>query len=202
VGRTKWIVGLVLWTVATGPQSAAGESADPSTLRVLLHDDAGVPAETVERARQEVSGVFRRSKIPFAWISADACAGSCFIIKIVSQPVGAKSRDPRVVGIAPGTRELRGKLAFVFYDRIRVFSAELGLDVSQMLGHVMAHELGHLLLPYGAHSLTGIMRPAWDRLQVNGATGGTLRFTSDQPELIRTRLQNSASPIAHAPLGE
>jgi hypothetical protein len=198
MSRTRWIFGLVLCAVVTGPQSAAGENADPSTIHVLLHDDAGVPAETVERARQEVSGVFRRSKISFEWISVDACAGSCFIIRIVSKPIGAKSRNPNVVGIAPGTRELRGKLAFVFYDRIRVYSAELGLEASQMLGHVMAHELGHLLLPYGAHSVAGIMRPSWDRSQVTHAAAGILAFTADQAVLIRERLQASASPIAHA----
>jgi hypothetical protein len=197
--RTSWTLGLVLCVVVTGPQSAAGENADPSTLRVLLHDDAGVPAETVERARQEVSGVFRRSKISFEWISADECAGSCFIVRIVSKPIGAKSRrNPKVVGLAPGTRELRGTLAFAFYDRIRVYSAALGLDASQMLGHVMAHELGHLLLPYGAHAVAGIMRPEWDRVQATHAATGTLAFTRDQSALIRERLQASASPIAHA----
>ncbi len=198
MGRNCWIAGLAL-CAGLGPwQSAEAQISGPATVRVVLHDDAGVPVETVDRARQELSRVFRKSNIPFAWIGTDACEGSCLRIRIVSKSLGGKSSNRQVVGIAPGTRELRGKLAYVFYDRILVYSAELGLDASQMLGHVMAHELGHLLLPYGAHSLTGIMRPAWDRPQVNGATSGTLTFTSDQAELIRTRLLASALPIAHA----
>jgi len=27
-----------------------------------------------------------------------------------------------------------------------------GVEVSLILGHVMAHEMGHLLLPYGSHA--------------------------------------------------
>ena len=195
---TKWILGLVLWTVVIGPQSAAGQDASASSIRVLLHDSAGVPLETVERARQEVSRLFRRSNIPFEWIGADRFDASSLSIRIISKPIDAKSRNRLVVGLAPGTREVRGKLAFVFYNRIHLYSAQLGLDTSQMLGHVIAHELGHLLLPYGAHSIAGIMRPAWDRVQVTNAAGGTLAFTSDQAELIRKRLSAAASPIAHA----
>lgn len=198
MSRTKRIYGWVLVTALIGCRSAAGQGVEPSSLRVLLQDDAGVPAETLERARHEVEGVFHRSHISFSWIVAGTCEQSCHIIKIVSKPVGVMSRDSKVVGVAPGTREARGRIAFVFYDRIRVYSAELRIDTWQMLGHVMAHELGHLLLPYGAHSIAGIMRRSWDRDQAHRAAERTLRFTADQASLIRERLQASAAPIAHA----
>ena len=103
-----------------------------------------------------------------------------------------------MLGVAPSTQEARGINLWIFYPRIRAYSAELGMDASQLLGHVMAHEMGHLLLPYGAHSLAGLMRPAWDRAQVRAAAEGLLTFTPDQAALIRERLQASASPIAHA----
>ena len=94
--------------------------------------------------------------------------------------------------------EARGINLWVFYPRIRAYSAELGHGPSQLLGHVMAHELGHLLLPYGAHSVAGLMRPAWDRAQVRAAAEGLLTFTPDQAGLIREGLRASASPTAHA----
>ena len=196
--RTNWILGLAFWALVAGSQGAAGQDANPSSVRVLLQDAAGVPAEVLERAQREVSTIFERSNIPFTWVDLGMYEPSCLVFKIVLKPLGEKSRDPRVVGLAPGTRELRGKLAFAFYERIRVYSAELGLDVSQMLGLVIAHELGHLFLPYGAHSLAGIMRPEWDRAQVHAAATGALRFTPAQAALIREHLQASVSPIAHA----
>src|SRR5687767_11275528 len=115
----------------------------------------------------------------------------------VALPISAKSRDPHMLGVAPSTKEARGINAWIFYPRVRAYSAELGMHASQLLGHVMAHEMGHLLLPYGAHALAGLMRPEWDRSQVKSAAAGLLTFTPDQAALIRNRLRASASPTGH-----
>ena len=114
------------------------------------------------------------------------------------QPISAKSRDPQMLGVAPNTPEAQGTNLWIFYPRIREYSARLRMNTSQPLGHVMANELGHLLLPYGAHSVAGLMRPEWDRLQVRAANKGLLTFTPDQAGLIRERLRASASPSADA----
>ena len=75
------------------------------------------------------------------------------------------------------------------------------MDASQLLGHVIAHEMGHLLLPSGAHSAAGLMRPIWDLAQVQAADQGALTFTPDQAGLIREHLRASASPTAVQPHG-
>ncbi len=158
-----------------------------------------MPADALERAKDEAARLFERSKIDLVWIDAETCHARCLFVRIIAKPIGTKGLgNPFVVGVAPGTLEVRGKFALVFYDRIRAYSAELGLEASQMLGHVIAHELGHLLLPHEAHSLVGLMRPAWDKAQVTGAVRGLLAFTPDQADLIRARLSASALPIAHA----
>ena len=120
-------------------------------------------------------------------------SGSGLTIRIVTQPVSAKSRDPHMLGVAPSTKEARGINVWIFYPRVKAYSADLGMHASQLLGHVIAHEMGHLLLPYGAHALAGVMRPEWDRAQVRHAAEGLLTFTPDQAALIRERLQASAS---------
>jgi len=198
MGRTCWIAGLALCLGVTAGQTAAAEPTDRPIGEVLMMDGAGVPADTLERAQNDATRVFELSGITLVWIEAATCQARCLTVRIVLEPVGTKSRDPRVLGVATGTKEARGKHLWIIYPRIRAYSAQLGLDASQLLGHVIAHELGHLLLPHGAHSLSGIMRPAWDRPQVKGATQGTLTFTPDQVDRIRTGLQASASPIARA----
>jgi hypothetical protein len=160
-------------------------------------DAAGVPADILERAQTAATRVFDLSGITLDWVDATKCQDSCLTIRIVMQAVSAKSRDPHMLGVTPSTEEARGINVWIFYPRVRAYSADLGMQVSQLLGHVMAHEMGHLLLPPGAHSLAGLMRPAWDTAQVKSAAKGLLTFTPDQAALIRERLRAAVSPNAH-----
>ena len=196
--RNRWIAGLALWAGVIGWTPAAAQTADRPVIRVRLNDDAGVPANALERAKHDASLIYERANITLEWIEDDSWSSHALMIRIIAKPIGLKSRNRAVVGIAPGSRDVRGKIAFVFYERIQGFSEELELDVALMLGHAIAHELGHLLLPYDAHSLTGVMRGAWDRAQARNATAGTLTFNPDQARQIRERLSASAGPIAHA----
>jgi hypothetical protein len=106
------------------------------------------------------------------------------------------------LGVAIGTSEHRGRLAYVFYNRVE-YIARTHLNVSHdaerkdlysivVLAHAMAHEIGHLLLPYG-HSPTGLMRADWNAKDLDLALDGRLNFTSAQAELIRGQL---LAPIA------
>jgi hypothetical protein len=52
-------------------------------------------------------------------------------------------------------------------------------NVAQVSGHVIAHELGHLL-GLDSHSPTGIMRADWNLKHLKDATDGYLLFTPQQ----------------------
>ena len=192
MGRRAWIAGLALCAGLIDRQTASGQPV----IHVLIVDQAEVPPATRQHAQDVAARVFHLSGIVVVWVEGGTCPARCLTVRIVTEPVSAKSRDPRMLGVAPSTPEARGINLWIFYHRVRGYSAELGLEASLLLGHVMAHELGHLLLPYGAHSLAGLMRPAWDRAQVRAATEGLLTFTPDQADLIRERLQASATPTS------
>ena len=195
MGRFTWIAGLVLCVGLADRQTASGQPL----IHVLVMDQAEVPPVTRQRAQDVATRVFHLSGLALVWVDAGTCPARCLTVRIVTEPVTAQSRrDPHILGVAPSMPEARGINLWVFYPRIRALSAELGMDASQLLGHAMAHELGHLLLPYGAHSLAGLMRGKWDRAQVRAAAEGLLTFTPDQAGLIREGLQASASPTAHA----
>ena len=188
------IAGLTLCVGVTGWEPAAAQT--PATFR-----RPGVPSgrrrsasrRDSNRRNTQPSRVFALSNIDLQWIGHGPYQPCSLTVRIVAKPIGATNRSRFVMGLAPETREARGIIAFAFYDRIQLYSAELGLNASQMLGHVMAHELGHLLLPHGAHSLTGVMRGAWDGTQAKQATLGLLTFTPAEAALIRDRLSACAS---------
>ena len=78
------------------------------------------------------------------------------------------------------SRSQIGRLVYAFYGRVDAYARQHAKPVAQVLGHVMAHELGHLLLPHGSHAKSGIMTAAWDRKQIEQIGRGWLSFTSEQ----------------------
>ena len=65
------------------------------------------------------------------------------------------------------------------------FARTYHVDLSTMLAYVIAHEIGHLLLPGNAHSPTGVMQAGWDKALVHDAARGSLTFTEAQAARIR-----------------
>jgi hypothetical protein len=76
-------------------------------------------------------------------------------------------------------------LAYAFYARIDATAERHGTDVAKVLGIVMAHELGHLLLAHGTHSSAGIMSGRWGQFEMDLVAAGLLSFTKEQAESIR-----------------
>jgi hypothetical protein len=93
------------------------------------------------------------------------------------------------MGVALGTREQRGTLAYAFYRRIEDVTRSIGADIGLILGHVIAHEIGHLLLPYDSHARGGLMQGGWDQKHAKRAEMGLLTFTPEEAALIRHRLE-------------
>ena len=60
-------------------------------------------------------------------------------------------------------------LATAFGDRIEAMATRTQSDPGRLLGRVIAHEIGHLLVGTSAHSPIGLMRDSWsdDEVQNN-----------------------------------
>jgi hypothetical protein len=75
------------------------------------------------------------------------------------------------------------RLVYIFCARIGEASVKYVQEYTRLLGLVVAHETGHVLLPVDSHSDTGIMRAGvdWRTKTIN-------YFTAEQGELIRSML--------------
>jgi hypothetical protein len=91
---------------------------------------------------------------------------------------------PRALGYSlPDARF--GVNATVFYDRIETVSKMGDVSLSAMLGHAIAHEIGHVLLGTTDHSPSGIMKARWVRADFRQAGMGLMQFTAREGEAIR-----------------
>jgi hypothetical protein len=90
--------------------------------------------------------------------------------------------DDNTLGFAAVSADQRSSyLASVFYQRVVALADSGGFSRTDILGCVMVHELGHLLLGSSGHFPFGIMRA---RL-TPGELLGPLKFTPAQAQLMR-----------------
>jgi len=163
------------------------------TVQVMLLNEVVIPDKTTSQAQAETSRIFKAAGITLTWLPSGEVPANYLIIEIVKTPIGQISRNPNVLGVSPGSKEVPGRVAWLYYDRIQDLARFLHLEVAQLLGHVMAHEMGHLLLPSGAHAAGGLMKAGWDNQQAILAATGSLTFEASQAALIRTRLRGKTN---------
>jgi len=89
---------------------------------------------------------------------------------------------------ALGSADPQVRRAHIFLDQVKALDFRSPRSLGSILGDVMAHELGHLLLPLPGHSWAGIMRPG---LNMNLWTMDT--FTKAQARQILSRLRSVTS---------
>lgn len=186
--RACWIVGLTLFAGFATSTNATADPQERLRVKVLVHDEVGISAKILEEARREATRIFADAGIDLWWATQGVTKSRYVIIKIVPKTTSKMSRDFRVMGLAAGAKDGKGTLAYVFYDRIRDNGRGVNLPVPVIMGHVIAHEMGHLLLSYGSHSVAGLMKGGWDAQQSQRAMEHDLRFSRDEIVRIKSRL--------------
>jgi hypothetical protein len=180
------------------PVLASGGQGALLQLRVSVFNSSPISSSTIERAEGEAGRVLRDAGVEAIWLncpqtsSQEASLGRCseasfpshLHLRILRVAHGLKVST---VGISFSAEDGRGCYADLFYEPIRQLEEETHVSQSVILGHAMAHELGHLLLGTNSHSPSGLMRAHWSREDLTNAFGN-LRFSKEQCLKIRSRL--------------
>ena len=172
----------------------AGPPPTSGDITVRVFNWAHVDPEMLSAAEGEASRIFRGARVGVTWLNcspstsrpdqAPICAQPCpwgqFVLRTVSDvPPGF---EKAWLGVAFNET---GIYASIFYNRVDEVAKEGIATHSQILGHTMAHELGHLLLDLRGHSHFGIMRERWNTQDLRSAAMGALLFTPTERALIR-----------------
>jgi hypothetical protein len=210
--RWTLTVGVVLASGLMGVVNAAAAASPETSLAITVHvhNYAGVPTKTMMEAEEVATEIFGKAGVQTRWADtaltaensqenlADHPARTLADIQLniltdeMSNCVGAPNN---VMGRAPGSGPDR-KLVYIFKTNVDARfwrlaraqgSARLYRPVSkaQILGHAIAHEIGHLLLNQQVHSAHGIMRGEWGFADFRDMTEGMLLFTPEQTEFLR-----------------
>lgn len=180
----------------------ASQSLDESpVLPIVIQDYAHVPEKLLISAEQEASRVFRHAGVKVVWVEClpgpeiqfaapcqDLLGHFHLVMKVLPRNLSAPLRyHTDTFGAAEVFADRIGSESYVFYDRVEEQTQNLELRAVS-LGHLMAHELGHLLLGPHSHSPTGIMSAVWRPEELRKAAQGVLLFTPEQSKLLRAKL--------------
>ena len=193
---------------------AAISSETGPTVTIHVRNYARVDQQTLAQAELVASGIFRKAGVEARWIdmvlptensTIDSSTHSTFTVGDVQLAICPDFMAKRfnlpedAMGLAPGTGPNRGAI-YVFDGKVSaltwsIVAANSRREVSwfitkgQVLGHAIAHELGHLLLNQEGHSPLGIMRGEWGYAEMRDASRGELLFTPKQAGVLQIEVR-------------
>ena len=199
---------IFFWFVLTGavlvPQSAANaQDSGRPTLRVSLFNDARIPPLTLLRAEKVTTQIFAASGISIDWLNCGrltendperaACSQASFPshLHVRIQP-HSLNLNPSTLGLSYSGQNGTGQQADIFYAGVALLEQCNHADSAILLGTVIAHELGHLLLGADSHAPAGLMRPFWNADDLSRSAFTQLVFTPEQSRKLRARLDPHA----------
>ena len=94
------------------------------------------------------------------------------------------------MGAAPGGAIECGGVAFLFFDEAIEFSRVHQTAAALVMGTVVAHEIGHLLLGKRGHTSEGLMRASWSADDWQRASSGILLFSQRESQMMRATISS------------
>ena len=105
--------------------------------------------------------------------------------------------SPYALGVALlPKRGGNGLVAIVFVEEVNVQGRRSSVPLPVVLGHTMAHEVGHLLLGTAEHAAAGLMQARWSSGDLARAARGQLRFSEQESSRLRAAAFTLAHPLA------
>jgi hypothetical protein len=201
--RFETYTALMFLAVACPGFSQTPEVTPPKPdVAISLYDYAHVSAELLAKAEEDAQRVFRQAGVETVWTTclpksekARSRSNDCYrvdathlMLKILPHATAAHVRDRGdVLGTASVDERGVSYYAYVFYDNVQRVAEKRKLGHA-LLGDVLAHEIGHLLLGSNSHSVSGIMSAHWYGEELRRISEATMFFAPSQSRMMRDRL--------------
>ena len=191
----------LLFLVSLTALSAWAHPDREQSLNIYVYNRVWVPTAVLARAEQSSSRIFHLSDLQANWVNCSTAGNPG------TNCTGLPETGDVIVQIVPETRNLKedvfgaaflgedgsGQYTDVYYNKLVELRSDWGIPLELALAHVMAHEIGHLLLGLNSHSTTGIMRGLWESGELRAIERGRLFFSAQQSRVMRERLAAMSS---------
>ena len=179
---------------------SAGTLSAGETINVSVCNLGNLPESVVAGAKAETEVVFWSAEIRIEWKRCDEFQASgtagvpWFIVRLRNDkpPKSAGNSSLDAMGKAYLEKENgAGYLADAYFQAVQELAEQYQTDPDELLGCVIAHELGHLLLGPG-HVPGGVMQAHWSGHELDALRQRRLKFNPVQREHIQKELGTKA----------
>ncbi len=213
--KARWVSASCLLLNIGLPGSATaplGGDAGQSATLVYVVNWAPVPEATLAAAEGVAREVLGRAGVPSEWRDCTEPTGRTSALcvpkagpdELLLDVLGPHQRaalrgTSNVLGLAMLPQDgSRASQAAVFLEKADALSRLGNASIAQVLGHAMAHEIGHLLLESSEHSDTGLMCAQWSGREIQRAAWGQLHFTPEESARLSATVAARRRPFISA----
>jgi hypothetical protein len=185
------------------PASVFAKEEPTVNISVLIYDYAGVAPGILAGAEHQADRILNQAGVRAVWFDCSVKAGKLdeksicrsglgnqnIVLRLLSRQIPTRVPDFAFgFAVSPG-------LASVYYgDAARMAERQnLRSELPLLLGCLIVHEIGHLLLNSYGHSPTGVMQAEWGPTQLQQSLTGLMTFTPAQSRLLREQVQTRMS---------
>jgi hypothetical protein len=186
---------------------------DPITIRV--YNFAAISAGEIARAEQGADEIFARANVRLAWLDCTYVGGkpadptcnaisgpSVLNLRLLPAQMEPKQGLPKgIFGFSlMSTTGGFSSTTNVYVDRVSTIADGRKYRQPVVLGAIIAHELGHLLLGIGSHSKAGLMSLPWGPKALTAADQGTLSFSKKESSQLEHAVEKRTTTVTRAGL--
>ena len=196
--RRGWF-GVALGSLLLPGFCAAGPDLGEPVVEVSVYNEAKVAPALLGQAEAMAAAMFEQAGLNVDWANCGLSGESSAESQRCSEARFPTHLHLRILAVSRGLRQVtlglsyldadgRGCYSEVFFAQVEDISERAGERAAVILGHVMAHEIGHLLLGTNSHSALGLMKAHWGGRDLQSAGRGELLFTAQEANLMREKL--------------
>ena len=197
--RKFCVAAAVVLAFALAPKASAGPDTHAGAihLTVSVFNDALVPPSVLGEAERRAQSVFEDAGVSLTWLDCGTpgnwrtelgCRQVSFPSHLsVRLVAGKKAASDDVFGQSFLNEQGQGNYAYVYLTPLSSAKALQLLGEGDLLGYIVVHELGHLLLGKNSHSAEGLMRARWEVAELRDAARGNLSFSKSEADGMRAR---------------
>jgi hypothetical protein len=200
--RSRLVLGVIL--------AAALDAAEPdSRITVFVYNYAALPADVLAQTEAESARIYQLGGIVIQWLDCPLTPAEASRFPSCQVPPGPTRLALRILSqsMAERLRQAQDSFGFALYPDdgsfatiANVFAHDAeqlanrrGMRLGVVLGELVTHELGHLLLGNGSHSSSGIMHVPWHLKELEIISQGLMVFMPQETERMRTNIRARAA---------